>query len=223
MGGTLSSSAFPGSAFTTQIWIEQGTSNIWFTYAAIPFLPASLSVGVENVTGVIGSSYYVDGVGTAPTVGGDLMVDVSPGGAAQFTFQVEAGCALEPVVNFVDVTSGATSLTAFAATEIVAGPDDDADGLPDACSDVCPGTVIPEGVPTRFLGFYNFALMDGDTIFETAGWPGDPVGPGFTYTIEDTAGCSCEQIIDAQGLGSFSTKYGCSQFVMEDWIDLVQP
>jgi len=39
----------------------------------------------------------------------------------------------------------------------------------------------------------------------------------------DTAGCSCEQIIDAQGLGNGHTKFGCSIGAMQNWISLVNP
>jgi len=36
-------------------------------------------------------------------------------------------------------------------------------------------------------------------------------------------GCSCEQIIDAQGLGGGHAKHGCSISVMDDWVELVTP
>ena len=211
----------PGSAFTAQIWIEQGTSNIWFTYASLPFVPASLTVGVEGVGGANGASRYFNGAGIAPAVGTDLQVVSIPGGLAEFTFQVQASCDLEPVVNVVDVTSGAAALQAFAATEIVPGADDDNDGVPDACGDVCLGTAIPESVPTQGLNPNHFALVDGDTTFDT----NDPngVGPGLSFTTEDTAGCSCEQIVDALGLGQGHLKHGCSPGVMQDWVDQVNP
>lgn len=46
-------------------------------------------------------------------------------------------------------------------------------------------------------------------------------GPGLNFTIEDTAGCSCEQIIAVQGLGKGHEKFGCSTGAMEDWVALV--
>jgi hypothetical protein len=78
-----------------------------------------------------------------------------------------------------------------------------------------------------------------DLLLQTAGWGpprsaaafGDPAGSGFepsatrelsgnsVFTIEQTAGCSCEQIVDAFGLGQGHTKFGCSLGAMEDWVD----
>lgn len=99
-------------------------------------------------------------------------------------------------------------------------PENDADG-DGICGDVdaCPGTVLPEGVPTNHLGVNRFADIDGDGDFETVEPNG--VGPRRSYTIEDTAGCSCEQIIDAQGLGQGHVKFGCSISAMDDWVALV--
>lgn len=108
----------PGIPFTFQVWIQMGSSNIWFVYAAVPGIPSALTVGVEDGAGAAGSSTYYDGTGTAPGAGTELMVEAAPGGTADFTFQVEAGCQLEPIINVVDVTSGSTTLTALAATEI---------------------------------------------------------------------------------------------------------
>lgn len=109
----------PGFPFTFQIWIQQGTDNIWFVYAGIPGLPSALTVGVEDSQGLLGSNYYNDGTGTAPAVGTDLQVLASAGESATFTFQVETGCVSDPVVNVVDVTSTSTAASAFAATDVV--------------------------------------------------------------------------------------------------------
>ncbi|MGB0513904.1 MAG: hypothetical protein ACPGJE_03585, partial [Wenzhouxiangellaceae bacterium] len=111
--------------------------------------------------------------------------------------------------------------------------DSDGDGVLDG-ADVCPDTVIPEGVPTVRLGVNRFALVDDDGIFDTVAPGGGPraavsahsvrpPGPDVSFTIEDTAGCSCEQIIEAQGLGNGHRKFGCSIGAMRDWIDLVNP
>jgi Putative metal-binding motif len=93
--------------------------------------------------------------------------------------------------------------------------DEDGDGV---CGDGdwCPGTMIPEGVPTVVLKPNHFALVDGDGVFDTI-TRGNGNGPGYSYTIEDTAGCSCEQIIDALLLGDGHVKHGCSISAMEDW------
>jgi predicted extracellular nuclease len=95
--------------------------------------------------------------------------------------------------------------------------DADHDGLADACNDRCLGTVIPESVPTQGLNPNHWALVNGDLIFDTVGTPANP------FTIQQTAGCSCEQIIVQLGLGNGQRKHGCSQGTMEDWIAFLNP
>lgn len=98
----------------------------------------------------------------------------------------------------------------------LAGPadDEDCDGIVDSL-DACPGTVFPESVPTDGLGKNRWALIDGDTIFDTNGKQSP------AYTLQDTGGCSCEQIIENLGLGAGQTKFGCSNSNMESWIDML--
>jgi hypothetical protein len=98
--------------------------------------------------------------------------------------------------------------------------DTDNDGVSDA-NDYCANTVIPESVPSRSLGVNRFALVDGDDVFDTKSPKGK--GPRRSYTTADTAGCSCTQIIEAQGLGKGHTKFGCSISAMDDWVNLVTP
>jgi hypothetical protein len=88
--------------------------------------------------------------------------------------------------------------------------DADNDGVGDEC-DRCQGTVIPEGVPSKALNPDHYALVNGDTTFDTNG--GTSV-----FTVQQTAGCSCGQIIAAQGFGKGQAKHGCSQDTMGDWI-----
>lgn len=97
---------------------------------------------------------------------------------------------------------------------LTAPDDEDCDGVVDSI-DACPGTMISESVPTQRLGKNRWALTDGDTTFDTNG------KKKSGYTLQDTAGCSCEQIIDAQDLGVGHTKYGCSISAMTDWIELM--
>lgn len=92
--------------------------------------------------------------------------------------------------------------------------DEDGDGIMD-WDDHCPGTVIPEGVPTMHLGTNRWALVDEDGIFDTEAPNGE--GPGLMFDVEDTGGCSCEQIIEATGLGNGHTKFGCSNGAMLNW------
>ena len=89
--------------------------------------------------------------------------------------------------------------------------------------DVCPDTVIAESVPTSgALNPNHWALTAGgngfdfDTVIKGKG-----KGPNRSYTIADTAGCSCEQIVAAQGLGDGHLKHGCSISAMDDWVALL--
>ena len=96
--------------------------------------------------------------------------------------------------------------------------DEDADGVPND-ADVCPSTMLPEGISSESLGVNRFADTDGDGIFDTVSSKGK--GPGNSYDLGDTAGCSCEQIIEAQGLGNGHRKFGCSIGAMKNWVSLM--
>ena len=128
------------------------------------------------------------------------------------------------ILTAVISTSGPFGPTTF-TTSFVQGTllvnagnlDSDGDGVLDD-ADFCPGTVIPEGVPTTRLGVNRFALTDGDGIFDTTSPPGGGGGPDREFTIEDTSGCSCEQIIVEAGLGKGHVKFGCSISAMEEWV-----
>jgi len=97
--------------------------------------------------------------------------------------------------------------------------DADGDGVLDY-DDFCPDTAIPEGVPTVQLNPNHWALIDDGFEFDTL-VKGKGKGPNRSYIIEDTAGCSCEQIIELQGLGYGHTYHGCSISAMDDWVELV--
>ena len=103
---------------------------------------------------------------------------------------------------------------------VVLSADADADGVLDG-DDNCPGTIIPESMPTRSLGVNRFSLVGGDNVFDTTAPNGK--GPRLSYTTADTAGCSCTQIIEVQGLDNGHTKFGCSISAMDDWVLLVNP
>ena len=106
--------------------------------------------------------------------------------------------------------------------------DSDNDGVFDV-ADNCPGTVIPESVPSKKLKNNHWALTDGDFEFDTASSDKGSKkskksnGGDRSYSTSETAGCSCEQIIEAQGLGKGQMKYGCSAGVMDNWVKLVAP
>ena len=92
--------------------------------------------------------------------------------------------------------------------------DVDDDGVGDAC-DRCGETLIPERVPTRRLRPWRYALVDDDRIFDTVPWWWKYWGKTWQYTLDDTHGCSCSQIIDMLHLGNGHEKFGCSRGAME--------
>ncbi|NNK32399.1 MAG: hypothetical protein HKP02_04695, partial [Xanthomonadales bacterium] len=97
------------------------------------------------------------------------------------------------------------------------GPLNDCDGVP-ADQDLCPGTYIPESVPTSGrLRPNNSALQSIDGVFTTAA----PNPEGVLYTTEDTGGCSCEQIVDGLDVGQGHLRNGCSFSVMDEWVEYV--
>lgn len=85
--------------------------------------------------------------------------------------------------------------------------------------DQCPETALPESVPTLKLGVNRFANTDTDAAFETVLPKG--TGPQKSFTMADTKGCSCSQIIEILDLGLGHEKFGCSISAMEDFIALL--
>ncbi|MEM6705521.1 MAG: lamin tail domain-containing protein [Acidobacteriota bacterium] len=102
---------------------------------------------------------------------------------------------------------------------LTAPPDSDFDGVLDE-ADLCPATTIPESVPTRRLGFRRWALVDGDTEFDTRG------RTHLSFDTEATGGCSCEQILEVLDLPRsyerLQRRYGCSTLLMKYWVYVVR-
>jgi hypothetical protein len=132
-------------------------------------------------------------------------------------FTLGAGSPVAPAFSGPGALSGPTTATSTLLNPLL---DTDGDGIPDIV-DVCPATVLPENVPTVRLGTNRFADTDGDGTFDTTAPEGR--GPQKSFSIQDTGGCSCEQIIATQGLGKGHTKFGCSISAMDDWISLLNP
>jgi len=120
-----------------------------------------------------------------------------------------------------DGLQGTSSITLFVDVEPPVNQDSDNDDVFDSV-DNCPGTAIPESVPTVELIPNRWALTDDDFDFDTV-VKGKGKGPNRNYSTNDTAGCSCEQIIAAQGLGKGHSKFGCSISAMDDWVKLMTP
>ncbi|MDX1557103.1 MAG: hypothetical protein R3212_13815, partial [Xanthomonadales bacterium] len=103
-------------AASFQIWIQVGASgNIWYTYGRMDNAGSEGTVGVEDSVGVLGSSYFYDGAGTAPAVGTDLAVVSTAGGTATLGFQVTTDCS-QPVVNEAEMSNAGDSERAIAVT-----------------------------------------------------------------------------------------------------------
>ena len=98
-------------------------------------------------------------------------------------------------------------------------PDSDEDGIPDDV-DLCPGTQIPESVPTIELKPNRWALVNGDMYFDTL-VKGQGNNPNRTYSLLDTNGCSAEQIIDILELGNGHTQFGLSSSAIEEFISFI--
>ncbi len=93
-------------------------------------------------------------------------------------------------------------------------------------ADVCPATNVPETAPTKGIKRNHYALLDGDSIFDTkekkhgrrhSRWNKE-------FSLEDTAGCSCEQIAAKLAHGRFGPrveKHGCSVGLMHVWTSKV--
>ena len=99
--------------------------------------------------------------------------------------------------------------------------DNDADG-DSVCGDIdyCPSTTFDE--PSRKLGV-NRWILDNPTFDWITELPKGE-GPDKDFTIEETHGCSCFQILenlieltDETFDGHY--KFGCSQSILEDWIE----
>jgi hypothetical protein len=100
--------------------------------------------------------------------------------------------------------------------------DSDLDGVPNA-EDRCSATQIPESVPEILLGHRRYALTDDDGMFDTrGGWPHGHHSNPPTFTIENTAGCSCEQIIDSLNAHPVNRWFGCSRRLMKRWVRRVE-
>jgi hypothetical protein len=166
---------------------------------------------------------YVDGVESFNALDDDATSVISPDDFLHFfrddlaTEDTEnAGGAVARIRLF----DGALTSEEVADLDRLPVGDSDADGVVDDV-DFCTDTVIPESVPTNNLGVNRWALVDEDGVFDTTPPPGGGNGPDFNFTVEDTRGCSCEQIIEAMALGWGHTKFGCSTGAMLQWIDLV--
>lgn len=96
-------------------------------------------------------------------------------------------------------------------------PDDiDEDGILNV-DDKCSETVLPESIPFKRLLKNRYSDIDADGVFETM-TDGDIIDSG--YSLADTYGCSCEQILEHKPGKNMGEKFfGCTESTIETWID----
>ncbi|WP_211365255.1 thrombospondin type 3 repeat-containing protein [Polyangium fumosum] len=110
--------------------------------------------------------------------------------------------------------------------------DADYDGIGNACEYGCTGDSDYDGVCNNVdeCPYTTYDTAPGGLNPNHSIWTGTsgqmfeigpPNGPGFDFSIKDTAGCSCAQIIKALGLGAGHTRFGCSPSAMQTWIGSV--
>jgi hypothetical protein len=151
-------------------------------------------------------------------IGGQDDASGCSGFSTKFDWPTQEGATYNVFVHGFLSSTGDFDLAILDDGEAVPpGVANDCDGVAEEF-DYCPGTVIPESVPTSGrLRSNNSALTDNSGVFETAG----PNPQGLVFTIEDTAGCSCEQIVEAQHLGKGHLKNGCSPGAMKNWVNFL--
>ncbi len=99
--------------------------------------------------------------------------------------------------------------------------DGDTDGVGDN-SDMCAATSFPDNVGTSKLNPNHWRVDSADNFtFEQGKTKKGKGGSGGSYTMADTAGCTCEQIIVELDLGKGHVKHGCSNSAMADWVAFV--
>ncbi|MGX5913545.1 S8 family serine peptidase [Aliidiomarina sp. Khilg15.8] len=84
--------AADGARYTFAIWIKLGTDEIYFNYVDVPAVPASLTIGIEDMAGTVGTNYHYNGAGTVPAPGTSLRAFMSPAerGFVQYDYDVIA-------------------------------------------------------------------------------------------------------------------------------------
>jgi uncharacterized repeat protein (TIGR01451 family) len=95
------------STFSFQVWILNGTDNIWFVYDGFAGNTGDGTTGAENADGTVGDTVYFDGAGTLPWGGPDLGVASVPGtpGETHIITYSAKGAGLGPWINCAEMSS----------------------------------------------------------------------------------------------------------------------
>ena len=96
--------------------------------------------------------------------------------------------------------------------------DADGDGVHDDV-DKCLGSAMPENVPTQSLRPNHYADLDGDAVLETNTGSTDSPVIEDGYSLVDTFGCTCEQVLFCKPGGNGGEyKFGCTSGTMDIWM-----
>ena len=97
------------STFSFQIWVQNGTDNIWYAYGPWAGNTADGTVGAENGDGTVGDTVYFEGAGTLPWGGSGLQVLSAPGtpGETHVISFTMNGNQIGPYTNCAELTSDA--------------------------------------------------------------------------------------------------------------------
>ena len=80
-----------GTSYTFSIWIRTGdTEEVVFNYIDIPNMPASITIGAENVGGTIGTTYNFNGTGGSIATGDALTLKNTTAGNVTINYDVTA-------------------------------------------------------------------------------------------------------------------------------------
>ena len=80
-----------GPRYTFSQWIKLGTDEVYFNYINMPTAGLPGTIGVENIDGTLGTSYYYDGAGSFPANNTALRARLAKGdpGFVALTYDVE--------------------------------------------------------------------------------------------------------------------------------------
>jgi hypothetical protein len=111
----------PKACFSIQLWIKRGSDDIWFVYGPQTETIYTATVGIENLNGSAGFTYFYNGAGAVPTNGTSLKVN-SEIDQANFSYTLEIGNDyLTDVVNLAEATNTLTGEVTRASTTIQVG------------------------------------------------------------------------------------------------------
>ena len=111
----------PESCFSFQVWIKRGSDEIWFAYGPQTGAVDAATVGIENLDGSAGDSYYFNGTGSAPINGSSLKV-VRNDSQAIFTYDLLIDANIgQDVINLVEATNTNNGTVMQASTIVQVG------------------------------------------------------------------------------------------------------